>query len=150
MRAQAAAVAAVRGKEGPGASGKAVETGVGRIGFHAGHGSLVDAVYPLLAQDLSGNLLQRFPGRGDFFENHFLAVGIRADDVVVGHHQAVAAVERVAFGKALHGKPGLAAAGANAESKGPGPLHPLCKGGHGLRYAPGIYRKDKANLLAGL
>ena len=61
-------------KKGLGASGKAVETGVGRIGFHAGHGSLVDAVYPLLAQDLSDNLLQRFPGRGDLFENHFLAV----------------------------------------------------------------------------
>lgn len=142
----AASVAAVLGKKGLCASGKFVESEVGEMGFHPCQPALMDTVYPLLPPDLLGHLLQRLPGGGDLLADLPFLIGIGADNVVVGHQQAVAAAQRVQLGKTLHGKSGVPSAGTDAEGKRLALGQFFRKLRHNLRHAPGIDRKDKAHL----
>ena len=144
--AQTAAVAAVPGKEGLGASGKFIEPEIDKMGLCPGQSTLVDPVHPFLPLDLPGNLLQFCPGSGDLLENLALLVGVRANDVVAGHHQAITAAEGVELGKLLHGKACVCAAGADAEGERLGLRQLFCKVCHDLRCAPGVDREYKADL----
>ena len=146
-RAQPAPVAAVPGKEGLCASGKSVEPIIDEPGLDTCQSAFVDAVYRLPPLDFPGNPFQLRPGGGELSQNLALVIGIRADDVAVGHYQAIAAAQRVQPGKLLHGKASVTAAGANAEGKYLGSGQLFHKRPHDLRGTPGVDRKDKAKLL---
>ena len=142
-----ASVAAVLGKERFCASGKFVEPKVDEMGLQSSQCPLVNPVYPYLPPELLDDPVKLFTGCDDFLENLALIIGIRADDVVVWHQQAITAVQMVQFGKLLHGQSGISAAGADTEGEDLGLWELLHKVHHDLRYAPGIDRKEKAELF---
>ena len=147
FHAQAAAVAAILGKEGLGASGKFIEPEAHKMGLHPGQPTLMDTVHRLLLLDFLCHPFQFRTGSGDLLADLTLVVGIGADDVVVGHHQAVTAAEGVHLGKLLHGKACVSTAGADAEGERLGLGQLFRKFRHDLRCAPGVDRKDKPDLL---
>ena len=147
FHAQAAAVAAILGKEGLGASGKFIEPKAHKMGLHPSQSTFMDTVHRLLLLDLLRHPFQLRTGNGDLLADFSLVVGIGANDVVVGHHQTVTAVEGVYLGKLLHGKAGISTAGADTEGERLGLGQLFHKFRHDLRCAPGVDRKDKADLL---
>ena len=87
------------------------------MGLYPGQPTLMDTVHRRLPLDLLGHPLQLRTGSGDLLADLALIIGVGTNDVVVGHHQAVAAAERVHLGKLLHGKAGILTAGADTEGE---------------------------------
>ena len=82
----------------------------------------------------------------DLLTGRLVVVHIRAQDIVVGHHQAIAAAERIQGGELFHGQSGLLPAGADSERKGVCFFQGLHEVQHGLRHAPGIDGKHQPDL----
>ena len=111
-------IAGIRGIKGLCTPGEVIESEIDYAGFQPGVCSLLHAIYLFPLGNLLGQPLDFSVGCVDFLPGCLWVVNIRADDVIVGHHQAVTAVKRVDLRKLPHGQPRFRPAGADAKGEG--------------------------------
>lgn len=142
---EAASDAGIGGVERLGAAGEPIESGVDRAGFEGRQRAFRHAVDRFALGDLPGNLPDLLSGFPDLAAGRLFRIDIGTDDIIVGHDQAVTALQRKDPGQLFHRIAGLLPAGANRKGEGIGLSQRSGKGKHRFRHAPGVDGKHQAD-----